>query len=122
VVLVEHLLRLGQQAVGLFLVDDLLLSGGHLSGSLLVEVEHALLAGFSRGHGDVLLLLEHASVLYLLVLGLDLGRRLHAFDLVSLDDDRLRLLAGLGLLADLAQLVLGQSRGAPRGSGLLRVA
>lgn len=51
VVLVEHLLGLGEESVGLFLVDDLLLGGGHLECALLIEVEHPLLSGLGGGHG-----------------------------------------------------------------------
>ena len=50
-VLVHHLLSLGQQTLRLFLVNELLLSGRHLDGTLLVQLQHALLSGLSGCHG-----------------------------------------------------------------------
>lgn len=51
VVLVEHLLGLGQEAVSLFLIDGLLLSGWHLVSTFLVKVKHSLLSCLSSSHG-----------------------------------------------------------------------
>jgi hypothetical protein len=60
-------------------------------------------------------------VLHLLVLSLDLGGRLHALDIGRLDNDGLGLFALLGLLADIAELVLSQSANATGASGFLGV-
>jgi hypothetical protein len=108
VIFVEHLLSLGEETISFVLVDDLLLCGWHLECSLFIEVEHSLLSCFGCCHGGFLLFLEKASLLDLSLLGLDLGCRLHALELVLLDNGGLGFLAFFGLLADVAQLLLGE--------------
>ena len=51
VVLVEHLLRLSEETLSLFLIDDLLLSGWHLCCSFFVQVKHTLLPCLGSSHG-----------------------------------------------------------------------
>ncbi len=108
VVLIEQLLSLCQETISLFLINQLLLGGWHLEGALFVEVEHSLLSRLSSGHCRLLLLLEETALLDLCLLGGDLGGGFHALELVVLDDDGFGFLALLGLLADVAQLLLGQ--------------
>ena len=111
VVLVEHLLRLCQESLSLLLINHLLLSRRHLSGSLLVQVKHFLFSCLGSSHSGVFLFLEEASLLDLLLLGLNLGGTLHAFKLVMLNHDGLRLLALLSLFTDVSQLLLSEGGG-----------
>ena len=72
-----------------------------------------MLSGLGSGHCGLLLLLEEASLLDLSLLGLDLGCGLHALEILLLDNDGLGLLALIGLFANVAQLLLGESGSTP---------
>jgi hypothetical protein len=108
VVFVEHLLRLGEQALSFIFLDELLLCSRHLLSPFLVQIEHALLASLSGGHCRLLLLFEKFPLLGFGLLGLDASCALHTLEFVLLNDDGLGLQPLLGLLADISELLLGE--------------